>query len=261
MVVWEDLSETRCRNLNAHSTHPNPWRPPNVYESNWAQYSPLFIRTNLQPKYKPNKDTTISLKPYESMAQWGWIGLKYGSWWTVVDIWHLNPTTCPRQMLARWAYIAPVYAFLPSSYIASREILSQVARDKDCLWPYLAATVPTSAIWGLYKGSLGNFARFLSFAFPLAYLYKRYHQNELLFKTRDDTDAIMAEVILNSNEAPLTGDDDPERGWAKRRSDLANHWRIFLGSTPITGANEIEPTWKKFLSEEDQKKGPQLGKY
>ena len=186
-------------------------------------------------------------------------------------------------MLARWAYQVPIYGLIPPLYIASRELLGKVASDKDSFWTYWAAVVPPAAVWGLYsefnnfsavpsfpdavfllsEGRSGSFGTFFVIGAFSAAVYKSVNETELLVFMDNESNPYerFTVGILNPVALRHPQRDDPELGFAKKRSDWANHWRNWANATPLTGANEIEPTWKKYLSEEDQKKGPQQGKY
>lgn len=216
-------------NLNADSTHPNPWKPRNVWERHTFYYNPYKIfrgnPTDVKPLYNP-----ISQDPFWStLGLAAYRGVLVGSGLAITDIMFISQIQGLRAQLARYLFVMPPYAAMPISYIATREVMQNFFGDTATV--YFWSMVAPASIYGAFRNSIGSGVRLfmLTAWFPAAYKLN----NDLggLFHSYDD------HVRLQHSQ-PST-------------------WKINFPFKPFAKFDE-GPSWKKWVDPAKTNAGPDL---
>jgi len=155
-------------NLNKHSTHPNPWKPPSMADqffqyptSFYKIYKPDFEKSFM--KEDPTKNHMRSQPFADRLATWTWRGLLGGVLVSYVDIVFITQSVNLKTNVARFLYLTPPTMCIPMAYVTTREVLEHTVGDK--LWTYTAAALPGAAIWGVFRKNLrSGMAAFAFFA-------------------------------------------------------------------------------------------------
>jgi len=255
------------RNLNADSTHPNPWRPPTWFECAVPDFRPdLNLTTWMQPALI-KQDLWFEQK--ELSEKLTWYGIRAGLLGNVFATWDLltrpssQALTIPGKV-ARWGYLVSPYVAMSTSFIATHHLLNKNSKKPNEPWIYGASWLPSSAIWGAYKRSVGSFVRSTALGVPLLMLIKKCFDmgvgfNSLAFKAYNE------ETYGHGMSSTAN---DPRHGFAKTRYDWANNWQSMENPQwPVRNFDkdfwekewELEPSWKKHLPAEDRNKGPATG--
>jgi len=256
------------RNLNHDSTHPNPWRPPTIFEATlpgrmdfmnletWTQ--PTFVKTQMGFE---NTDLTEKLRSY------GIRGILVGNVFGVHDIMFIESSKklTPMGKFARWAYVLSPWPAMALTYIGSHHMINMKASEKNATWTYGAAAIPTAGIWGAYKRAWGPGIRVALLFGGAAMLVKEVY-NSGLMDLRYVSAPYKRLVGARDTEDLETPANDPSMGFAKPTSRFAEAWKgKDTPVYPIRGYDEekwgqkwdVEPSWKKHLPDEEKNRGPQ----
>jgi len=256
------------RNLNHDSTHPNPWRPPTIFEATlpgrsdfmnleqWTQ--PTFVKTQMGFE---NTELTEKLRYY------GTRGILLGNVFGVHDVCFIESSKKLTAMgkFARWAYVLSPWPAMALTYVGSHHMINMKASEKNATWTYGAAAIPTAGIWGAYKRAWGPGIRVAILGGLAAMIIKELHENGLMdTRMSSRTDSRM--VGYTDKEDLVSPANDPSMGFAKPTSRFAEAWKSKdVPVYPIRGYDEeraeqkwdIEPSWKKHLPDEEKNRGPQ----
>jgi len=255
------------RNLNANSTHPNPWRPPTWYECNWFDFLPhLNLTTWLQPAMIKQD---MEFEKTDLTEKLTWYGIRaglFGSIFAHLDLVHRPSSqalTLPGK-IARFSYLVTPYVAMSTTYICTHHIINKMVKKPNEPWIYGASWLPAAAIWGGYKRSVGSFVRCNVFFIPSLMIIKTMFDCGVGFNTPIWHDILSDPTALS--DAAFSN--DPLTGSAKATSRWANAWQgADNPQRPVRNFDkekwekewELEPSWKKHLPEEDRNKGPATG--
>lgn len=246
-------------NLNKDSTHPNPWYPPTEYERMRGFCVPYRIYHNPKDPIGPIKPLKNFLEEDGFISNCGWAawkGLFIGSLFAANDIIVVNNIDAPKARFARCCYVIPPYVGMAVSFVAAREALGNISREKNAPWTYPAAVLAPASIWGIFRNGLDHGIRFAVFGGIVAAVYKWNidHGGMLLPKGSSFSAQPFYQIWGNKYQDydHEKGDHRPQsfwgqgwRGWPFKVEDYNNWW------TP-----REEPTWKKHVSPEEAEKGP-----
>lgn len=253
--VWPTWRDTQEGNLNKDSTHPNPWRPPTQW-CRWApaSYQPYRIyRGNPEGPVKPAHNFLEDDPFLDNVRIVGTKSFLFGTAYAANDIIVLNRIDAPRAQLARYFFVMPPFIAIGLTYISAREILGNLSTKKNDTWTYGVATLAPATIWGIFKNSVLSGTRFFMFGAIFAIAYK----------TNKDVGDLGGNP-LQEMALPY----DPEKGTAMPKSWDALGWKGTQspwGGIAAPGERSgilswftpnIEPEWKKHVSEEEATKGP-----
>jgi len=255
------------RNLNAGSSHPNPWRPPTWYETMKPDfYNHLNLTTWLQPALIKQQ---MEFEKTDLSEKLTWYGIRAGFLGNMWASWDILTKTSSQQLtpwgkVARWGYLVTPYVAMSTSYICTHHIINKMVKKPNEPWIYAASWVPAAAIWGGYKRSLGSFVRCNVYTIPVLVAIK------LMFDSGFGLSSpIFQRLLLDpSGSSHIMTVNDPVYGFAKGTSRMPNKWQTAENPTwPVRNYDtefrgrewELEPSWKKHLPEEDRNKGPATG--
>lgn len=252
------------KNLNADSTHPNPWRPPTIFEAAFPCFlNDMNLTTWNQPTLVKRE---LAFEKDGLSEKLRWYGIKSAALGNIFAVWDLavlnsSQALPPLGKLARWAYLVTPWVGMSTTYVATHHILNKMVKKPNEPWIYAASWLSPATIWGAYKRSFGSFVRVACIGGFFGYSMKAL-SNYGIFAGEITMDGLNRDGSCNN---PIN---DPLRGFAKGQGSWANRW---MGgdnpSFPLRNYDEefhgrkwqLEPSWKKHLPEEDRNKGPPTG--
>lgn len=252
-----------AKNLNANSTHPNPWRPSTIFEANMPAYeNKLNLLTWNQPVFKAQKVQYEDDGLGEKLAYYNLKAVVMGN---VFAIWDLNIVKTSKALpfmgkVARWGYIVSPWVAMCTTWITTHHCINKMVKKPNEPWIYGISWFSPAVVWGTYKMSFGSFGR-VFFVGGVAHA---------TYKAMMDAGLGGGDVhrYVNVDGSGLSTMNDPVHGTAKQSSRWANWWQGGdQPSRPLRNFDEewyhskwqIEPSWKKHIPEEDRNKGPPTG--
>jgi len=248
------------KNLNAKSEHPNPWRPPTLWETHLKfGVSDMHLTTFTQPVMKKQAIEFEEVGLARNLQKWGIFGLKCGTTHYLFDIASLKETLPRKQLFGRWAYMCTPWIGMTTSFAATHEVMNMMSAEKNQKWMYFADAIPAGIIWGVFNRSFPSGFRMAFFSGFIAFTYKLAMDSGFGF---GQVSSRLLKYGMYDNEVPYS---DPINKDAKSTFHKPNSWKY--SDQPMWPSrnfdeeyrgyqNVIEPSWKKHLPEEDRNKGP-----
>jgi len=248
------------KNLNAKSEHPNPWRPPTIWES-WLKFgnSDMHLTTFNQPVLKSQRIEFEEVGLTKNLQKFAIFGLKAGTTHALLDVAKVKETLPMRQIFGRWAYITCPWLAMTTSYVAIHQVYNMMSEEKNQKWMYFADALPSGFIWGIFKRNFGSGFRMAFFGGILGLTYK------LAMDTGFGFGQVFSRALQYSILDNTTPFADPVNNDAKGSFNKPNYWKNSdVPTWPTRNHDEewrgyqnvIEPSWKKHLPVEDRNKGP-----
>jgi len=261
------------RNLNADSTHPNPWRPATIWEGNMpGAVTDLNLATWTQPTLQKNEIRFDSNTLGENIRSFGVKGLAIGNFIAVYDLANVKSSkalSIPGKM-ARWCYVVSPWLAMSTSYAATHHIANKLFPQHENKPGLYASSIITPAmIWGAYKRNWGSGVRFFFCGGILTYAVKYLFDNGLAYYGRNGAnESAMSLATDPFGPAAIVSPNDPYHGTARESSKWPNWWQgedqpawpVRKYDKELLDKNfDWEPSWKKHLPPEDRNKGPATG--
>lgn len=244
-VFWssKNIVTKRAPNLNAHSTHPNPWAPPSPYEGHFF-FGPILDRiyrgnpTEITPIRNIYKENGFWHNLVTFTRRASLIGVFVCAW----DYSFIPWTPTWQTILARGSYLVLPYTLAGASYVISQDCLESVFGDT--MKAYALAAFPPAVILGIHKGT--HWRTFNVFV-PLALIGAAYKYNV-------DMGGFFLPKYPSEMERLYY---DPENFKARFINVvMPDGWRGVL-KHPMEGNLDKGPSWKKWLDPSKTSEGPE----
>ena len=141
-------------NLNKDSTHPNPWKPPSMFDQTFGFHHSAY------KIYRPkNEDSLFVANPdinplkrgtfLDKMLVSTWKGFAIGTIASMLDMVFITQSVSMKTNLTRFLYITPPVMMLPISFTMTKELLE--GQIGDCHSTYTLASLAPSTVWGFFR--------------------------------------------------------------------------------------------------------------
>jgi len=214
-------------NLNKHSTHPNPWKPPSMSDQFFHHSSSFYkiFKPKAEETFMKEDPTRNHMKtaPFaDRLATWTWRGFIGGVAVSYFDILFVTQSLNMKTNVARAMYLIPPVMCVPMAYVTTREVLEHTMGDK--LWTYGVAGIPGGLIWGSFRKSIRS--GILAFSLMAAF--------GSICKMNADTGGFLEGEKIH-------------RTWERNRG--LNIWNYRTG-TESFDKMDPGPYWKQFVTED-----------
>ena len=141
-------------NLNKDSTHPNPYKPPSMFDQTFGfHHSAYKIYRPQSEKYLFEANPDINpLKRgtfMDKMLVSTWKGFAIGTIASMLDMVFITQSVSMKTNITRFLYITPPVMMLPISFTMTRELLE--GQIGDCHSTYTLASLAPSIVWGFFS--------------------------------------------------------------------------------------------------------------
>jgi len=180
-------------NLNKNSTHPNPWKPPSMFDQWSGQYTAAYkiYRPRCEENFMKPDPTKNGIKNgafSERFGLWTYRGFVIGLAVSYLDIVFITQSRNVRTNIARILYLTPPVMTLPMAYLTTREVLGTTFGENQ-VWTYAAAAVPPAAIWASFRKRFRS-GVWVGLAFALYGVVQKSNEDlggEIFGKTKPDS--------------------------------------------------------------------------
>jgi len=256
------------RNLNADSAHPNPWRPPTLWEMNIpGNISDFNLGTWTQPTLTKQELTMEHSDLGDNMKSMVLKGIAAGNFIAAHDLIFVKSSMAlsPMGKVARWCYLVSPWVAMSTSFVATQHLINKAyPQERYKPWTFGVSMLAPSLIWGTYKRSLGSTVRVALVGGAVAYVFKYMFEEGIALGSKPGLSA----AWRNWDNSSMLPHNNPFYGTATEENPWPNWWKGQDRPAWVTRKfdkqlldreTDLEPSWMKHIPPEDRNKGPPVG--